>query len=171
MPQLRDLTNDDLDALVRWRNDPEINRYLADRLKTKEEAEPWFNRLRGNPKVWLKAIIENGTLIGYAAVEAIDEKNRRCEMAMAIGEKDYWGKGIATEVLKIMLEYAFVTLGMHRVWAAVARGNMRSERLIERAGFIREGVMRETLVMNGQFTDLLCYSMLEDEYRRGCSSQ
>jgi RimJ/RimL family protein N-acetyltransferase len=136
MTILRDLAIEDLDLLVRWRNDTVVNLYLSNRLKSREEAEVWFNKLKANPKIWLKAIIENSRIIGYAAVESIDEKNRQCELAIVIGETDCWGNGIGTGVLKTMLEYAFDTLCMHRVWAAVARGNDRSERLVKRAGFV-----------------------------------
>ena len=163
--KFRDLTVEDLDALVRWRNDPTVNRYLADRLKSREEAEAWFSKLKANPKVWLKAIIDEGFTVGYATVESIDEKNRKCELALIIGETDRWGKGLGSFILKAMLEYAFDTLHMHRVWAAVARGNDRTEQLLKKAGFLQEGVMRETIMTGDRFTDLLCYSILEDEYK------
>lgn len=164
MITLRNLTPQDLNALVLWRNDPAINRFLANRLMTRDEAEAWFRRLTAQPKIWLKAIINDGKTVGYAVVESVDEKNRKCEMAIAIGEADLWGKGIGTYVLKTMLAYAFETLHMHRVWAGVARGNERSERLLKTAGFVQEGVMRELLMIHGEFTDILSYSILESEY-------
>jgi len=104
-------------------------------------------------------------LIGYAVVESIDERNRKCELALIIGESNHCGKGIGTKVLKEMLDYAFETLHIHRVWAVIARGNDRSERLVKKAGFMKEGVMRETIIIGDRFTDLLCYSILEDEYQ------
>lgn len=165
MITIRDLTTTDLDLLVSWRNDPDVNRYLADRLKSRAEVEGWFNRLRSNPRIWLKAVLRDGRLIGYCTVESIDEKSRKCEPALVIGEVNSWGLGIGRTVLEEMLKYAFSDLHMHRVWAAVARGNDRSERLLRRAGFSQEGVMREALLIAGEFTDLLCYSMLEMDYR------
>ncbi len=164
MAILRDLEKAELKELVRWRNDPQVNRYLANRLKTLTEAEAWYERLKSNPKVWLKAILDNDRLIGYATVESIDEKNRKCELALAIGEPSYWGKGVGKQALGEMLKYAFETLHMHRVWAAVACGNERSERLVRGAGFLLEGTMREAIIMEGDFTDLFCFSLLENEY-------
>ncbi len=160
----RDLTPDDLDKLVRWRNDPDVNRHLSDRLKTKEEAEAWFERLRNNPKIWLKAVMYHDRLVGYAGVESIDETNRKCELALVIGEKDVWGRGIARAILDDMLRYSFDTLHMHRVWAVTARGNDRSKRLIKSARFTHEGTMRDAIYKEGKFTDLLFYSILENEY-------
>ncbi len=150
---------------MRWRNDPAVTRHLADRLKSKEEAEAWFDKLKANPKVWLKAIVDDGQTVGYAAVESINERNRNCELVLIIGESDHWGKGIGACALKTMMEYAFDTLHMHRVWVVVARGNERSERLVKKVGFLQEGVMRETIIIGKKFTDLLCYSILEDEFR------
>ncbi|MCP4570470.1 MAG: GNAT family N-acetyltransferase [FCB group bacterium] len=163
--KFRDLTMEDLDSLVRWRNDPVVTRHLSNRMQLREEAEAWFHKLKANPKIWLKVIIEDGQTIGYAGVESIDEKNRKCELVLVIGESDYWGKGIGKSVLMTMLEYAFDTLHMHRVWAVTARGNDRSERLLKKAGFMQEGIMRETIIIGERFTDLLCYSILEHEYK------
>jgi RimJ/RimL family protein N-acetyltransferase len=161
----RDLTPDDLDELVRWRNDPDVNRYLSERLMNEEEAGAWFQRLRRNPKIWLKAIQYDDRLVGYGVVESIDETNRKCELAMVIGEKDLWGCGIGRTILVEMLRYAFDELRMHRVWAVAIRGNDRSERLLKNAGFSYEGTMRGAISRAGTFTDLLIYSLLEDEYR------
>jgi len=161
----RDLTLNDLDALVRWRNDPDVSRYLSDRLRTKDEAEAWFQRLRKNPHIWLKAVLYDDRLVGMASVEAIDETNRKCELIMVIGEKDVWGHGIGGKILTDMLRYAFDDLHMHRVWAVFIAGNERSERLLKRAGFSFEGTMREAISKSGSFADLLIYSILEKEYQ------
>jgi RimJ/RimL family protein N-acetyltransferase len=162
---VRDLTKGDLGLLIEWRNDPQVNRYLSDRLKTQSEIEVWFDRLRSDPRVWLKAILEDDRVIGYAAVESIDEKNRKCELGLIVGETDSWGRGIATQVLQLMLKYAFETLNMHRVWAAVIEGNIRSARLLKRAGFFHEGTMRESIITAGILSNLEFYSLLEDEYK------
>ncbi len=162
--EIRDLKQEDLGSMVRWRNDATVNRYLADRLKSMEEACAWYERMRADSRVWLKAIVQDDRLIGYATVESLDEANRKCELALVIGEPGEWGKGIGQFVLAEMLRYAFETLRMHRVWAAVVDGNERSERLVKSAGFVKEGVMRETILINGQYANLLCYSILENEY-------
>lgn len=165
MVTLRDLMYEDLATLVSWRNDPVVARHLADRLKTKDEAEAWFHRLRANPKTWLKAILVDGVLSGYAAVESVDDRNQKCEVAIVVGESESWGAGVGRLVLGEMLRYAFAELHMHRVFAAVCRGNDRSERLVRRAGFVLEGTMRDSLLVAGKFTDLLCFSLLEAEYQ------
>ncbi|MFH2055189.1 MAG: GNAT family N-acetyltransferase [bacterium] len=164
MTTLRDLTKSDLETLVRWRCDPRVNRHLSPRLTELEEAERWLEQVKSNPSNWLFAICEGEKLIGYAGVESVHQYHRRCELAMVIGEPEYWGRGIAGEVIRAMLKYAFEELELHRVWAAVVRGNERSERLVKSAGFTYEGTMREAMMISGEFTDLLHYSILDREY-------
>lgn len=165
MVSLRDLVADDLDLVLMWRNSPIVNEYLSNRLKTKPEITAWFERLRENPKTWLKLILANDVSVGYAAIESIDEKNRKCELAVVVGVPGLWGTGVGRAVLHEMLQHAFKVLKMHRVFVAVCRGNLRSEKLVGGMNFRHEGTMRESLVINGEFVDLLCYSLLESEYK------
>src|SRR5262249_1237156 len=76
MTTLRDLTENDLDDLLRRRNDPEVNRYLTTRVKTKADAEAWFTRIKSDPRNFLKGILQDGRLVGYCIVEDVDEQNR-----------------------------------------------------------------------------------------------
>src|SRR5215510_5022193 len=162
---LRDLTEEDLDTLLQWRNDPQTNRYLSNRVKTKEESVTWFKWIKSDPKNFLKGILYDGALIGYCIVEDIDDLNRKCEVGIIIGKTQHWGKGIGKSTVKEMLRYCFTDLKLHRVLAVIAHGNHRSEELFKKMGFTYEGTLREATKIAGQFTDLLCYSMLEDEYK------
>ena len=165
MAILRALTVEDLALLVTWRNDPEVTRHLSDRIKTLDEAEKWFHRATSNAYNRILGIESDGKLIGYCFVEDVDMVNRRCEVGIVIGTVDCWGKGIGGYVINEMLRYCFNELQLHRVYAVVTEGNDRSIRLLENSGFSREGTMRETLVIKGQYTSLHFYSMLEHEYR------
>ncbi len=165
MTTLRDMTKDDFLYIIKWRNDPQINRYLTNRVKTKGEAEAWSKRVKGNPKNWLKIILYEDEPVGYAIIEDVDESRRKCEIAIIIGSRNLWGSGIGHAVIKEMLEYCFDKLHLHRVLGIVSRGNDRSIRLLEKAGFMHEGTLRDSLLIDNRFTDLLCYSMLEDEYK------
>jgi RimJ/RimL family protein N-acetyltransferase len=162
---LRELTAKDLDVLLRWRNNPDINKYLANRVKTKPEAETWFNHITGSPLNLLKVIIYNGQLIGYCMVESVDAQNRRCEVGIIIGDLQFLGKGIGKIIVTELLKYCFEKLKLHRVLAVIAKGNERSVRLFKSMGFSYEGALREANQINGQFVDLLCYSILEQEYK------
>ncbi len=162
---LRDLTTKDLDLVLIWRNNPNINKYLANRVKTNPEAQVWFNRITSSPSNLLKGILYDGRLIGYCIVESIDEQSRKCEVGVIIGELQLWGKGIGKIIVTELLKYCFEKLRLHRVLAVIAKGNEHSERLFKSMGFRYEGTLREATQINGQFVDLLCYSILEQEYK------
>ena len=86
------------------------------------------------------------------------------------GEIGYWinsgntGQGTAAEVTARIVQVAFEELGLHRVVLRIAVGNRPSERVAEKLGFTREGVLREELEVHGTWLDHTAYSMLEHEY-------
>lgn len=88
------------------------------------------------------------------------------------GEIGYWvrsdevGKGIATEATERLIRLGFEELGMHRVTLRIAVGNRASERVAEKLGFTAEGVLREELMVRGQWMDHTLYGLLAHEFRR-----
>ena len=87
------------------------------------------------------------------------------------GEIGYWirsdmvGEGVATEVTARIVEVGFEDLRMHRIVLRIAVGNRASERVAEKLGFVREGILREALEVHGKWLDHTVYSMLEHEYQ------
>jgi RimJ/RimL family protein N-acetyltransferase len=88
------------------------------------------------------------------------------------GEIGYWvrsdatGDGIATEVTRRMLDVAFDELRLHRVILRIAVGNRASERVAEKLGFTREGVLREEIKVRGRWLDHSVWGLLEHERHR-----
>ena len=78
---------------------------------------------------------------------------------------DYWGKGYATEVAKSIIGFGFENLGLHRIQAGVATENIRSARVLEKAGMIREGRRRKILPIRGEWKDNYLYAIIEDDPR------
>lgn len=74
------------------------------------------------------------------------------------------GKGYATEAAVLMCRYAFEELGLHRLEAGVMPSNVGSWRVLEKAGFVREGLERKKLMINGVWEDHYLYSMLETDW-------
>ena len=93
-----------------------------------------------------------------------------------VGEIGYWvrsdesGSGIATEATAHMMQVAFDELGMHRVTLRIAAGNVGSERVAEKLGFTREGLLREELEVGGTWLDHSIWGLLDHEYRTRRSS-
>jgi RimJ/RimL family protein N-acetyltransferase len=164
--RLRDLVEADLDTLCKWRNDPQVSHFLSNRVKTQDEVVGWFRRITDTPKNLLKGIMVGDRLVGYCIVEDVDGLNGKCEVGIVIGDTTSWGRGVGRIVGQKLLKYCFAELHLHRVLAVVAKGNARSEALFRGLGFVHEGTLREATVIDGSHTDLLCYSMLKQEYGR-----
>lgn len=87
------------------------------------------------------------------------------------GEIGYWvrsthtGEGIATEAAARILEMAFEELGLHRITLRIATGNVGSERVAEKLGFTREGLLRKEVLVAGEWLDHSLWGILDEEYR------
>ena len=78
---------------------------------------------------------------------------------------DYWGQGYATEAVRGLIGYAFEELGLHRLEAGVATGNLASIRVLEKAGMTREGLKRKILPIRGTWVDNFHYAILDEDER------
>ena len=85
------------------------------------------------------------------------------KLGYAIGA-DHWGKGYATDAARVLLRFAFTTLGRHRVTAAIGPENEASIAVVKRIGFTYEGQLRDHVFTNGAWRDSQLYSLLEPEY-------
>ena len=96
---------------------------------------------------------------GIAAEPGEGERRRSAEVGYWLGEP-FWGRGIATEVLRAVTEYAFATFDIIRLEAGVFGWNPASARVLEKAGYTLEGRMRHAVVKNGRVGDRLIYGLL-----------
>lgn len=80
--------------------------------------------------------------------------------------RKYWGQGIMTQAVKLVLPFAFDTLKLHRLTVSHLAGNHPSRRVIEKCWFRREGADRELVCKNGKWLDAIRYGLLDHEYRR-----
>jgi ribosomal-protein-alanine N-acetyltransferase len=104
-----------------------------------------------------------GQAIGAVGVHGIDQKNRLTEIGYWLA-KPYWGKGIVVEALGRILQYLFIERKLQRVFARVWHPNARSARVLEKAGFAREGCHRREVFRNGRWMDVLQFGMLFEEW-------
>ncbi|MBI2583329.1 MAG: GNAT family N-acetyltransferase [Candidatus Aenigmarchaeota archaeon] len=104
-----------------------------------------------------------GKIIGMIAL-GIDKKNRNAEAGYWLA-KEYRGRGIATEALKLILSFGFRRLKLVRIWARVMHPNKRSAELLERCGFRYEGRLRKNTFRNGRWMDDLRYGILREDYK------
>ena len=115
-------------------------------------------------------ILYQNQLVGLCTLDIKNWVVRNAELSYWIAE-GYQKQGIVTKSCKVLITYAFSQLGLNRIFlrfkhVSHERENRRSRLLAERLGFIEEGVEREGGATKGEFMDMVCYSLLADEWRR-----
>jgi [ribosomal protein S5]-alanine N-acetyltransferase len=101
--------------------------------------------------------------IGNVSIKLNWEEIREWEIGWVL-LPDYWKMGYATEAVKSLIGYAFISLNAHRVVAYANAENMQSEKVMIRAGMFKDGVLRETRYCNQQWCNEIVYSSLEQEW-------
>ena len=104
-----------------------------------------------------------GDLIGVCGLGVMEE--RQDAEAWYLLDPKYWGQGIVTEAVAQLLVLAFDDFLLHRVWATCLPENPASTRVLEKAGFRREGVLRQSLRIHGEWRDCWLYAILADEWK------
>lgn len=155
-----------------WNNDPELNRLDCEMSYTEESFGTFKRRFEriithpSNNSIDFEIHAEDGTLIGVAYVADISDHNQHCTAGITIGDRNYWGKNYGRDALRVLLRYCFDVLGMHRVATETFEYNTAWKKLVEWAGFAREGVEREYLFRDGVYWDKEIYGLLESDYRK-----
>jgi RimJ/RimL family protein N-acetyltransferase len=105
------------------------------------------------------------TPIGSVHISIRDELHRQAEVGYAFNQ-DHWGKGYCTEATRVMVNFAFSNLHMHRVYATdIVSENTASVRVAQKLGMHHEGTFRQTLFFNERWWDTCTYAILADEWR------
>jgi RimJ/RimL family protein N-acetyltransferase len=160
---LRPFVESDLPTYVRWRNDPEVAKYLARSEMSPDDVRAWFEGAGTNHRYGVEL---NGKLVGYGVIEQIDTTNKKCEVGVIIGEKNEWGKGLGRTVARELTRIAIHELDLHRVLAVASAENPASIACFKAAGFCEEGRLRDAYYREGRFIDLVLLSVLSNEWKR-----
>jgi len=162
-PLLRDAA-----ALRDILGDPEVTRYHnMPTLTTLAEAQAALERLQQRYAArdtirWAIEQVEHGDMIGTVGLLRFDFEHRRAEVGYEIARR-LWGRGIAPEAAAAVIRYGFSVLGLHRIEAGILPGNDASVRVVQKLGFVEEGLRRDYLYAKGRFHTLRWFSLLETE--------
>jgi RimJ/RimL family protein N-acetyltransferase len=165
---LRPIGLDDTDLYFRTLFHPEVRRLTGTQKSfTREQIYRYIEGKTQDPSslLLLIALRETDEVIGDIALQNIDGMNRNANIRIAIFSQDHQGRGLGTEAMRLLLDYGFGILNLHRIELNVFSYNARAIRAYEKLGFQREGVQREALYYNHQYHDSIIMSILEDEYR------
>ncbi|MFD4371824.1 GNAT family N-acetyltransferase [Streptomyces sp. NPDC058486] len=110
--------------------------------------------------------LEGGTLIGTANLWGIDNHSRSAHIGLGLLPSAR-GKGYGTDVVATLCHYGFVVRGLHRLQIETLADNAAMLRSAERNGFVREGVLRSSAWVLGEFLDEVLLGLLVDEWKAG----
>lgn len=149
-----------------WLNDPEVNKYLETRRSTITELKKYIREKNNNPNCLFLGIFlkENGKHIGNIKLEPIDFKNRRATVGILIGNKNYWGKKIGKEAMKLLIKYAFSKLNLKEVNLGVISKNKRAVSLFKKVGFKIDRVEKKAVQHDEKLFDKIVMLIKNEEF-------
>lgn len=154
---------------VEWLADPDVNRYLETRFSesTLADVVAFAKDKIDSADSYLFAIVDqtDGLHIGNIKIGPINVHHQYADISYFIGERDRWGRGHATQAIRIIIDIGFNRLGLHLLQAGVYANNVASQRALLRAGFMPDGRMRQQLWADDQWQDHLWFGLLADEAR------
>ncbi|HAV90631.1 MAG TPA: N-acetyltransferase [Eubacterium sp.] len=158
---LRDFDIGDICRKVKWINDSRNNEFLHyDIPLNVEKTKIWFKN-KDNSKRYDCVIEYNGIPVGLIGLLSVDRDNSKAEYYISMGEEKYKNKGIATIATRMILQFAFQELNLHKVYLNVDALNVVACKLYEKVGFVCEGIFHDDIIKNGQYIDRKRYAIFE----------
>ena len=167
---LRRLDRNDVLEILELRGNPETMKYIPRPLtKTKEDAiehiDTIESKIINNEGInWAITLKDNPKLIGLIGLYRIKPEHHRAEIGYMI-LPEFNGRGIVSESIKMVLDYAFYDLKLHSVEAIIDPANLGSEKVLLKTGFVKEGHFIENEYYEGKFLDAAVYSLLDRNHK------
>jgi ribosomal-protein-alanine N-acetyltransferase len=164
----RPLEREDAPRLAAFINHPDVRRNLLTHRPMNQGQEVAFvDAMAASQRDVIFAIVlrDGDRMIGTTGLHELDFRSRRATFGLLIGEPSEWGKGYATEATRMVVDYAFGTLNLHRVELEVLESNVAGIRAYEKVGFRREGVLRQHHYVDGAYVDTLVMGLLRSEWQ------
>lgn len=161
---IRGIKETDLDTIMEWRNRPEVMKCFFNRNKlTAEGQRKWYaNYLNDANDHMFMIETKDNVSIGTMALYHVDFSSKKAEYGRAlIAAEGYQGKGYAREALLLILDYAFTTLHLNRIYLEVFSDNLSAIKLYEKCGFTNEGLLKEHFYDGSTFRDVLIMGILK----------
>ena len=166
---IREFKPSDHDSIHEYAGNPEVLKYMPFEPNTPEQSKGFLEQAMS------KQYNENRTDFELAIVLKKENKliggcriNKETNIQAHIGymiNQEYWGFGYATEVAKALVAYGFSELDVHRVYATCVPDNVASLRVLEKAGLVLEGRLRESMMSQGRYFDAFLYGILQHEWK------
>ena len=166
--KLRPLRPEDAAALFAMYSDAEFMRYWSFPVMTRfEEAVDYLaRRIQGSATeteiVWAIELAATYEMIGTCCLFNADPSSKRAELGFGL-HRPFWGKGYMSEAARAVVDCGFDVLQLRRIEAEIDPRNTASARLLERLGFVKEGLLRERWIIDGEIADGAIYGLLRTD--------
>lgn len=166
---LRDLRTEDAPALLALLTTEEVSRFISPPPSTLEGFEQfikWTHGEREAGRFACFAVVPAGmtTAVGIFQIRSLELGFGTAEWGFAIGSA-FWGSGVFVAGAKLVLDFAFDTLGVHRLEARAAVANGRGNGALRKMGAVQECVLRRSFLRNGEFLDQVLWAVLAEDWR------
>lgn len=138
---------------------------LEQAAKKAADFRDWF-RVKQSSVTWAVVLKDTGNIIGECSLHSLSPENERAEVGYAYSP-EVWGKGIASEAIRKIVDYAFTDFSLfpiNRLEAYTDPRNNASAKLLEKLGFIKEGQLRQRHIQKGEAVDSVIYGLLRSEH-------
>lgn len=157
---------EDTELIVRWRNNPNVqNNFVFRETFTNEMHINWMNNKVATGKVVQFIIQDNKTKkkIGSVYLRDIDNIFKSAEYGIFIGEDDFRGRGFGSEAAKLIVDYAFKHMKLHRIFLRVFEKNTAAVTSYKKVGFEVEGIARDIVYLDDEYHDMIFMSLINEE--------
>lgn len=159
---LRPFKKEDASLWQVWDIDPEVQAYMPEPKNTPQDISEQYSYIEEceqDPEGYYFSIETNsGVTIGTVSLFEINSYHKTAELGIVIGDKTYWGKGVATEVVKALTDYVVQNLNIQYISAEIEAGNSGMQKVLENSGFILDGVFKGARVKEGNRIDVVHFS-------------
>lgn len=166
---IRSYDYSDKEALVKYANSYKISKLLRDQFPfpyTDDDADVWLIQACNQTMETNFVIANEKELIGAIGINLQDDVNRfSAEIGYWLAEP-FWGKGITTMAVKKFTSFVFENFKIVRIYANVFEGNPASEKVLMKAGYLKEGTLRKAVFKEGKFLDQYIYAILKEEFQK-----
>ncbi len=169
---LREFKEQDWESVHRYACDPEVVKYMPWGPNTEEDTHIFIRRAiayqQENPRKHFElamALKEEDMLIGGCGIRVLNPDLGEGNIGYCLN-RDFWGRGYATEAANALLRFGFETLNLHRIYATCDPENRASAHVLEKIGMNLEGRLRENLQIRGRWRDSLVYAILDHEWKK-----
>lgn len=162
------LLTDATQRYVDWLNDPEVNKYLETRHleQTITACEAFIKQCNEDDATYLFGIFDksSGQHIGNVKLGFIHPIYRKGQLSLFIGEKSYWNRGFASEVVKTITSFGLNQVGLEKIEAGCYEDNLPSLRVFLKSGYTLEGFIRSNVVSEGRRCGCFSLGVLKNEW-------